>query len=159
MGEHFYSVVLPRMKKVLAYDKSGISKDDDVKEKYNENNAGGFFKYYDLEQFEQTLDKTVYTSTLLDSKDIYNQYIFFKDKKLLERVELDYKEGKIKVDFSKLYNNVDISETLSNLLGMMIDKITDNKIALSMETKRGKETIDINPLNLDWKLVRSLLLW
>ncbi|MBA2123634.1 hypothetical protein B9J78_01635 [bacterium Unc6] len=27
MGEHFYSVVLPRMKKVLAYDKSGISKE------------------------------------------------------------------------------------------------------------------------------------
>jgi adenine-specific DNA-methyltransferase len=27
MGEHFYSVILPRMKKVLAYDKSGISKE------------------------------------------------------------------------------------------------------------------------------------
>ncbi|MCL0063585.1 site-specific DNA-methyltransferase, partial [Peptococcaceae bacterium] len=43
MGEHFYTVVLPRMKKVLAYDKSGISKEKDVKEKYNQNNAGGFF--------------------------------------------------------------------------------------------------------------------
>jgi len=32
MGEHFWTVVLPRMKKVLAYDKSGISKDKDVKE-------------------------------------------------------------------------------------------------------------------------------
>ena len=27
LGEHFYSVVLSRMKKVLAYDKSGISKE------------------------------------------------------------------------------------------------------------------------------------
>ncbi|HRR19665.1 MAG TPA: DNA methyltransferase, partial [Ignavibacteriales bacterium] len=27
MGEHFYTVILPRMKKVLAYDKSGISKE------------------------------------------------------------------------------------------------------------------------------------
>ncbi len=35
MGEHFYTVILPRMKKVLAYDKSGISKEKDVKEKYN----------------------------------------------------------------------------------------------------------------------------
>ncbi len=43
MGEHFYSVALPRMKKVLAYDKSGISKESDVKEKYNEKNAGGVF--------------------------------------------------------------------------------------------------------------------
>ncbi len=36
------------MKKVLAYDKLGISKEKEVKEKYNEKNAGGFFKYYDL---------------------------------------------------------------------------------------------------------------
>jgi len=39
MGEHFYSVVLPRMKKVLAYDKSGISKE------IKEYQGGGFFKY------------------------------------------------------------------------------------------------------------------
>jgi adenine specific DNA methylase Mod len=44
MGEHFYTVILPRMKKVLFYDKSGISKEKDVKEKYNEKTAGGFFK-------------------------------------------------------------------------------------------------------------------
>ncbi len=56
MGEHFYKVVLPRMKKVLAYDKSEISKDEDVKQIYNENNAGGFFKYYDLEQYEDSLN-------------------------------------------------------------------------------------------------------
>lgn len=56
MGEHFWSVVLPRMKKVLAYDKSGISKEKDVKEKYNEKTAGGFFKYHILEQYEDSLD-------------------------------------------------------------------------------------------------------
>jgi adenine-specific DNA-methyltransferase len=55
MGEHFWTVVMPRMKRVLAYDKSGISKEKDVKEKYNERTAGGFFKYYELEQFEDTL--------------------------------------------------------------------------------------------------------
>ncbi len=55
MGEHFYTVVLPRMKKVLAYDKSGISKEKDVKAKYNQNKAGGFFKYCELEQYEDTL--------------------------------------------------------------------------------------------------------
>ncbi|MEN3014413.1 MAG: site-specific DNA-methyltransferase, partial [Endomicrobiia bacterium] len=56
MGEHFWSVVLPRMKKVLFYDKSGISKEKDVKEKYNEKTSGGFFKYHILEQYEDTLD-------------------------------------------------------------------------------------------------------
>ncbi|MEM3423676.1 MAG: site-specific DNA-methyltransferase, partial [Nitrososphaeria archaeon] len=54
MGEHFYTVVLPRMKKVLAYDKSGISKE--VKEYY----GGGFFKYQELEQYEDALNNTVF---------------------------------------------------------------------------------------------------
>ncbi|MCX7929077.1 MAG: site-specific DNA-methyltransferase, partial [Patescibacteria group bacterium] len=50
MGEHFYTVVLPRMKKVLAYDRSGISRENDVKVNYNKKKAGGFFQYYELEQ-------------------------------------------------------------------------------------------------------------
>ncbi len=53
MGEHFYSVVLPRMKKVLAYDKSGISKE--VKEYH----GGGFFKYFELEQYEEHISKEI----------------------------------------------------------------------------------------------------
>ena len=60
MGEHFYDVILPRMKQVLFYDKSGISKEKDVKERYNPQNAGGFFKFYELEQYEDTLRKVKY---------------------------------------------------------------------------------------------------
>ncbi|MCX7738414.1 MAG: site-specific DNA-methyltransferase [Hydrogenothermaceae bacterium] len=48
MGEHFWTVIMPRMKKVLYYDESGISKEKDVKEKYNKKTAGGFFKYQNL---------------------------------------------------------------------------------------------------------------
>jgi adenine-specific DNA-methyltransferase len=59
MGEHFNTVILPRMKKVLAYDKSGISKEKDAKEKYNEKNAGGFFAYFELEQFEEALSNII----------------------------------------------------------------------------------------------------
>jgi len=51
MGEHFWKVILPRMKKVLAYDKSGISK---IVPNYK---GGGFFVYFELEQFEDVLDK------------------------------------------------------------------------------------------------------
>jgi len=60
MGEHFETIVLPRMKKVLAYDKSGISKEKEVKEKYNEKTAGGFFKYQILEQYEDSLENTLF---------------------------------------------------------------------------------------------------
>jgi len=56
MGEHFHTIVLPRMKRVLFYDKSGISKEKDVQERYNPKKAGGFFKYLYLEQYEITLN-------------------------------------------------------------------------------------------------------
>jgi adenine specific DNA methylase Mod len=44
--KHLYSVVLPRMKKVLAYDKSSISKE------IIDYQGGGFLKYYELEQYK-----------------------------------------------------------------------------------------------------------
>jgi len=56
MGEHFWTVILPRMKKVLAYDKSGISK---LVPDYK---GGGFFVYFELEQFDDVLDKLDITS-------------------------------------------------------------------------------------------------
>ncbi|MEM0325016.1 MAG: site-specific DNA-methyltransferase [Candidatus Aenigmatarchaeota archaeon] len=155
MGDHFYTIVLPRMKKVLAYDKSGISKEKDVKEKYNKNNAGGFFKYFEVEQFEQTLKRVKYSSDntfLTPGEDIYNQYIFMKDQKLLEALEIDYKENKVKVNLSKLYDNIDIAETLSCLLGKMIKKISKDEV----EFEDG--TI-INLKDLDYKLIKPLIWW
>jgi adenine specific DNA methylase Mod len=155
MGEHFYSVVLPRMKKVLFYDKSGISKEKDVKEKYNENNAGGFFKYYELEQYEDTLRRVKYEdSDLFDNpyEDPYNQYIFMKDLKMLSALEIDYENNKVKVDLSKLYQNIDIPETLSNLLGKWIKRITPDYV----EFEDGEK---INIKDLDYKLIKPLIWW
>ena len=155
MGEHFYTVVLPRMKKVLAYDKSGISREKDVKEKYNKNNAGGFFKYYELEQYEDTLRKVKYEdSNLFDNpyQDPYNQYVFMRDLKMLEALEIDYENNKVKVDLSKLYPNIDIPETLSNLLGKWIKKITPDYI----EFEDGEQ---INLKDLDYKVIKPLIWW
>ncbi len=156
MGEHFYSVVLPRMKKVLAYDKSGISKEKDVKEKYNENNAGGFFKYYELEQYEEILRKAKYLEpkeqkTLFD-KDF--NYIFSTDPKMLEAIELDYENNKIKVDLTKIYpeKQIDIAETLSNLKGKWIKRINENKV----EFEDG-EKIDVK--NLNYRSIKNLIWW
>src|SRR5690606_15418628 len=123
MGEHFYSVVLPRMKKVLFYDKSGISKEKDVKENYNEKKAGGFFKYYELEQYEETLANCKYEDGDMftaPGRSPYQEYVFLKDEKLLNVLEIDYKNRKVNVDLDKIYNNIDIAETLSNLTGKWI---------------------------------------
>jgi len=156
MGEHFYSVVLPRMKKVLAYDKSGISKEKDVKEKYNENNAGGFFKYYELEQYEEILRKAKYLEpkeqkTLFD-KDF--NYIFSTDPKMLSAIELDYENNKVKVDLTKIYpeKQIDIAETLSNLKGKWIKRISENEV----EFEDG-EKVDIK--NLDYRSIKNLIWW
>ena len=48
MGEHFYKVALPRLKKVLAGFASGISKECEFK-------GGGAFRYYELESYEEAL--------------------------------------------------------------------------------------------------------
>jgi len=155
MGEHFYTVVLPRMKKVLAYDKSGISKEKDVKEKYNQQKAGGFFKYYELEQYEDTLRKTKYEDSDLfeiPSQSPYSQYIFMKDKKMLDALELDFKNNKVKVNLEKLYPNIDIAETLSNLLGKWIKRISENEV----EFEDG-EKVEIK--NLDYRLIKPLIWW
>ncbi|MFZ8846819.1 MAG: site-specific DNA-methyltransferase [Candidatus Hydrothermia bacterium] len=156
MGEHFYSVVLPRMKKVLAYDKSGISKEKDVKEKYNENNASGFFKYYELEQYEEILRKAKYLEpkeqkTLFD-KDF--NYIFSTDPKMLDAIELDYENNKVKVDLTKIYpeKQIDIAETLSNLKGKWIKRISENEV----EFEDGEK---VNIKNLDYKLIKPLIYW
>jgi len=155
MGEHFYTVVLPRMKKVLAYDKSGISKEEDVKEKYNKNNAGGFFKYYELEQYEEVLANTVYEDhdpTIIGNKSLYEQYIFMKDKKMLRALEIDYENNKVRVDLNKLYENIDIAETLSNLTGKWIKRIKQDEV----EFEDGSV---VNIKDLDYKLIKPLIWW
>jgi adenine-specific DNA-methyltransferase len=136
MGEHFWTVVMPRMKKVLAYDKSGISKEKDVKEKYNERTAGGFFKYIILEQYEDTLDN-------LELKESKPHKDFFKDDYLIKYfLEIETKDDphllnismlkdpykyKLKVNLSEVGEPkemaVDVIETFNYLLGLKINKL------------------------------------
>jgi adenine-specific DNA-methyltransferase len=136
MGEHFWTVVMPRMKRVLAYDKTGISKEKDVKEKYNERTAGGFFKYIILEQYEDTLDN-------LKLKESKPHKEFFKDDYLIKYfLELETKDDphllnismlkdpydyKLKVNLSEVgepeKREVDVIETFNCLLGLKINKL------------------------------------
>jgi adenine-specific DNA-methyltransferase len=140
MGEHFYSVVLPRMKKVVAYDKSGISKEKDVKEKYNEKTAGGFFKYQYIEQYEDSLDN-------IELKEDQKAQELFKDEYLIKYfLDFETKDSpyllnieelknpfvyKLKVNLSEVGEPqevfVDIPETFNYLLGIKLKKIKKRK--------------------------------
>lgn len=149
MGEHFYNVVLPRMKKVLAYDKSGISKE------VKEYKGGGFFKYCELEQYEDTLRKAKYEDSDLFENPYqypYNQYVFMRDLKMLSTLKIDYQNNKVKVDLARLYKDVDVPETLSNLLGKWIKRITPDYV----EFEDG-ERADLR--DLDWRFIKPYIWW
>jgi len=156
MGEHFYTVVLPRMKKVLAYDKSGISKEKDVKEKYNENNAGGFFKYQILEQYEDTLDNIELKENQIAQNLFKDDYLlkYFLDYETRESpylLNIDYLKNpfvyKLKVNLSEVGEPqemvVDIPETFNYLLGLKVKKIkvrnNGRKYLFILGEKEGKD--------------------
>jgi hypothetical protein len=148
LGEHFDTKALVRMKKVLAGDQSGVSSSCKWA-------GGGFFKYFALEQYEDALRRVRYDEAdLFDdpNRDPYHQYVFLRDLKMLEALEVDTKKNVVKVDLSKLYNGIDIAETLSNLTGKWIKRIT----ADSVEFDDG-EVVDTK--NLDWKRIKPLIWW
>ena len=160
MGKHFYkyetdkgpSGILVRMKEVLSgggnHEPMGISKDVNWQ-------GGGFFKYYELEQYEEALANCKYQDGDLfnaPGHSPYREYVFMKDEKMLKALEIDYEKEKVKVDLDKLYPNIDIAETLSNLTGKWIKKVSDGEIEFEDGTK-------INTKDLDYKLIKPLIWW
>ncbi len=117
--------------------------------------GGGFFKYYELEQYEEALANCKYADDDLfqvPGRSPYEEYVFMKDEKMLEYLEIDYENNKVKVDLTKLYPNIDIAETLSNLTGKWIKKINDDEVEFEDGAK-------INTKDLDYKLIKPLIWW
>ena len=117
--------------------------------------GGGFFKYYELEQYEEALGNCKYEDGDLftvPGRSPYQEYVFMKDEKMLKALEIDYKQEKVKVDLSKLYPNIDIAETLSNLTGKWIKKISYGEVEFEDGTR-------INTKYLDYKLIKPLIWW
>lgn len=117
--------------------------------------GGGFFKYYELEQYEEVLANCVYENHdmfIAGNKSPYEQYVFLKDEKMLQALEIDYENNKVKVDVDKLYPNIDIAETLSNLTGKWIKKIGEGEVEFEDGTK-------VNTKDLDYKLIKPLIWW
>lgn len=152
MGKYYETDILFRMKQVLcAHGKNepcGISKEVNWQ-------GGGFFKYYELEQYEEALANTIYENhdmLIVGNKSVYEQYVFMKDEKMLRALEIDYENKKVNVDLSKLYQNIDIAETLSNLTGKWIKKITQNQVEFA-------DGSIVNTRDLDYRLIKPLIWW
>ena len=71
---------------------------------------------------------------------------------MLKAMEIDYKKERVKVDLTKLYPNIDIADTLSNLTGKWIKKISDDEVEF-------EDRIKINTKDLDYKLIKPLIWW
>jgi len=168
MGEHFNEMyetesgkklgVKGRMKWVLFGDKNISLPDIERRPHLSKDvnwNGGGFFKYYELEQYEEALANCKYEESDLfnsPSKTPYQEYVFMKDEKMLKALEIDYKNKRVKVDLTKLYPDIDIAETLSNLTGKWIKAIKDGEVEFEDGTK-------INTKDLDYKLIKPLIWW
>ncbi|WP_101000222.1 site-specific DNA-methyltransferase [Helicobacter pylori] len=102
MGEHFESVILPRLKKVIGGFKSGAAK---------EFNGGGAIKVYELESYEEILRKIKYEDNdkPLAYDEQYSDLVECKDNSYTLNVEALEKMG------------VDVKETLENLWGVGVE--------------------------------------
>ncbi len=148
LGNHFYTTIIPRIKKISFTDKWKGGKAQEGGTGYS-----NFFKYYELEQYEETLRKAKYEDKGALPKDIYHQYLFFKDLKLADEViKLDDVSKSIKVDLTKLHEKIDIPETLSFLTGKFIKQIFKDKVVFT-------DGSEIEYDNIDYKIVKPLIWW
>ncbi len=90
MGEHFNTVILPRVKKVAFSDKW---KDGKAVLANGGQGMSHFVKYYDLEQYEDTLRRAAYgdhaAPLFAATLDELARYVFLRDLKLLDAVAVD----------------------------------------------------------------------
>ena len=184
MGEHFYQVVIPRIKKVISGFASGISKEVEFK-------GGGAFRYYELESYEESLENCEYIlssdnaevlsmnfegcqgggeGSLLDANDRTDNADSFKicdktthliDYRKSRKLIKGLKKGeKICLDMSKYNKSFDIFTTMSNLLGLKIKNIflDENGIQsckFENDDIANLETIDL----IKYPKLRNLIWW
>ncbi|MBW1947731.1 MAG: site-specific DNA-methyltransferase, partial [Deltaproteobacteria bacterium] len=149
MADYFDTVLLPRIKKVVFCEKWE-----------NGQAAGGagishFIKYFHLEQYEDTLRRAHYEDADLFNNPYespYSSYVFLKDRKMLEALELDEARDTVRVDLSRLYEGIDVAETLSCITGKWIKRLTRDQV----EFEDGS-TVDLQ--NPPWPLIKPLIWW
>lgn len=171
MGEHFYKVVIPRLKKVIAGFQSGISKETEYK-------GGGAFRYYELESYEEALANCEYVlkigndkkinSILYNINDYYNENIDFydgiidyrKSRKLIKK--LNKAENKpITINMSAEYREeFDIFQTIANLMNLKIKRLFLDKNGFESCEYDNGEILNIENVDLyKYPKLKSLIWW
>lgn len=171
MGKHFYKVVIPRLKKVIAGFQSGISKETEYK-------GGGAFRYYELESYEEALANCEYVLKIGNDKkinsipynidDYYNENIDFyegiidyrKSRKLIKK--LNKAENKpITINMSAEYREeFDIFQTIANLINLKIKRLFLDKNGFESCEYDNGEILNIENIDLyKYPKLKSLIWW
>lgn len=164
MGEHFNTVILPRVKKVAFSSKwkdgKAVLPSPQPSPSKGEGATGGgqgishFVKYFELEQYEDALKKAHYEDAPLfqGTQDAYASYAFLRDLKMLEAVKVNKKQNQVEVSLSRLYEGIDLAETLSCLTGKWIKRITKDRVEFQDGTTASLSAPD-------WDDVKPLIWW
>ena len=151
LGEHFETMLLPRVKKVFAATTWKRGKPTAL------NGVGIFAKVHTLEQYEEAVGTSVYHKEEGDlfrntKTDPYSQYVFFRDLKMGKALELDYEKDEVNVHLDRLYPDIDLAETLSCITGKWIKRITEDEVEFADGSKQSLK-------KPDWKLLKPLIFW
>jgi hypothetical protein len=149
-ADYIETVILPRFKKLAWSDKWDGGK---ALEAYG---ARLFFKYSTLEQYEDAISRASYAEEedlFRNTKtDVFSQYVFFRDLKLVEGLEIDKKTKKVSVHLDRLYPDIDLAETLSCITGKWIKRVTAEEV----EFADGSRESLTDP---DWRLIKPFIFW
>ena len=158
MGEHFHTVILPRIKKICYAKKWLDGKAQDNK------GISQFFKYYAFEQYENSLRAMRYKKTtppmIFDEQKPFEQYIFYADDRFADVARIVKDDADI--DFTRLYPNIDLAETVSNIMGLPIVKITATGVVLQgqkEEIKTECAAMTVEEKGEFLQLLKPLLWW
>ncbi len=192
MGEHFNTVILPRIKKIAFCSKWKDGKPllPPLQRGARGDSEGGlshFVKYYELEQYEDVLRRARYQDAdLFDNpyEDPYHRYVFLRDVKLLDSLEVDLAQNKVHFHPERIYpKNPPLTPPLQGgnqtapplsrgVGGDLPGGDSDIDLAETLSTLRGKwikritaeyvEFQDGERLSLtdpDWRILKPLIWW
>lgn len=175
MGEHFYSVIIPRIKKVAF---SSEWKEGKLKENKQVNPIAIAFRYYELESYEEALANCEYVLKIGNDKkinsipyninDYYNENIDFyegiidyrKSRKLIKK--LNKAENKpITINMSAEYREeFDIFQTIANIMNLKIKRLFLDKNGFESCEYDNGEILNIENIDLyKYPKLKSLIWW
>lgn len=175
MGEYFYSVIIPRIKKVAF---SSEWKEGKLKENKQVNPIAIAFRYYELESYEEALANCEYVLKIGNDKkinsipyninDYYNENIDFyegiidyrKSRKLIKK--LNKAENKpITINMSAEYREeFDIFQTIANIMNLKIKKLFLDKNGFESCEYDNGEILNIENVDLyKYPKLKSLIWW